>query len=405
MNYNKRLPVCKPLALLLSLLLMISCHDEEQKAPTLSANQPQETVSHNQLTRFGDAGLDRLAAKLQAGNQRVHILQLGDSHTAADLFTGQLRMRFQQRFGDGGPGMVSPVQVSGQRSAVVNFSKPGQSWQLWSTRKDPHEDFPFTGLIAQPLQANANVTLTLTNGNRGRYQVSALYKSSTDATLTMGSAGRQTLPDSQNHWQLSDAQQATFPLNATLSGQEHIQLGGWFISAPRSGVILSAVGINGATLSAWKKWQSDGLAPLAALKPDMVILEYGTNEAFNDDLDPALYRRQLEARIVQIREALPDAAILLIGPPDSIKNKGQASCSAREPVSLAKVMQVQKQVAEAQQLLFWDWRAFMGGACSMERWSAAGDARPDLVHLSADGYKKSADALFDQLMALMAQGH
>ncbi len=402
MNYTKCLPVGKPLALLLSLLLMISCHDEEQEAPVLSAGQSQETVNHNQLIRFGDAGLDRLAAKLQAGNQRVHILQLGDSHTAADLFTGQLRMRFQQRFGDGGPGMVSPVQVSGQRSAVVSFSKPGQSWQLFSTRKDPREDFPFTGLIAQPLQNNATVTLTLTNGNPSRYQVSTLYKSSTDATLMIGSA-RQTLPNSQNHWQLSASQRATFPLNATLSGQDHSQLGGWFISAPHPGVILSAVGINGATLSAWKKWQADALAPLAALKPDMVILAYGTNEAFDDDLDPALYRRQLEARVVQIREILPDAVILLIGPPDSIKNKEQTRCNRREPVSLANVMQVQKQVAEAQQLLFWDWRGFMGGACSIERWSEAGDARPDLIHLSADGYKKSADALFNQLMTLMKQ--
>ncbi|WP_176691601.1 SGNH/GDSL hydrolase family protein [Superficieibacter electus] len=401
MNNIKFLSVCRPLALLLSLLFILSCQDEKSKTPKTAAAPSHETVSQNQLTRFGDAGLTKLADKLLAGGQSVHILQLGDSHTAADLFTGQLRQRFQQRFGDGGPGVISPLMVPGQRSAVVGFTKPGRDWQLYSTRKGPREDFPFTGLIAQPLQDNADVTLTLKNPSGGRYQVSALYKSSADAMLALDRGSVQTLPDSQNHWQLSSARQATFPLNATLGGGNHLQLGGWFITSGNPGVIFSAVGINGATLSAWDKWQADWLMPFAALKPDMVILEYGTNEAFNDDLDPVLYRRQLEKRIAQIRETLPDAAILLIGPPDSIKNKEQTTCSAREPVSLAKVMNIQKQVAEAQQLLFWDWRAFMGGACSMERWSATGYARPDLVHLSTDGYKKSANALFDQLISLL----
>src|SRR5581483_7139197 len=34
----------------------------------------------------------------------VHILHYGDSHTAADEWTGDLRSRFQERFGDGGSG-------------------------------------------------------------------------------------------------------------------------------------------------------------------------------------------------------------------------------------------------------------------------------------------------------------
>src|SRR5580698_8849556 len=34
----------------------------------------------------------------------VHILHFGDSHTAADEWTGGLRDLFQQRFGDGGSG-------------------------------------------------------------------------------------------------------------------------------------------------------------------------------------------------------------------------------------------------------------------------------------------------------------
>ncbi|HNX94697.1 MAG TPA: GDSL-type esterase/lipase family protein [Holophaga sp.] len=38
----------------------------------------------------------------------VRVLQFGDSHTAADFWTGRLRSRLQQRFGDGGPGLILP---------------------------------------------------------------------------------------------------------------------------------------------------------------------------------------------------------------------------------------------------------------------------------------------------------
>src|SRR5512143_876415 len=34
----------------------------------------------------------------------LHILHYGDSHTAADEWTGDLRLRFQEKFGDGGSG-------------------------------------------------------------------------------------------------------------------------------------------------------------------------------------------------------------------------------------------------------------------------------------------------------------
>ena len=45
----------------------------------------------------------------RSGRQgRFTILQIGDSHTAGDNWTGYLRERLQRRFGDGGRGMLAP---------------------------------------------------------------------------------------------------------------------------------------------------------------------------------------------------------------------------------------------------------------------------------------------------------
>ena len=42
----------------------------------------------------------------EPGNGTVRVMQWGDSHTAADMFTGELRARMQARFGDGGVGFT-----------------------------------------------------------------------------------------------------------------------------------------------------------------------------------------------------------------------------------------------------------------------------------------------------------
>src|SRR5580692_2789591 len=39
-------------------------------------------------------------------SQLVRVIQFGDSHTAADIFTGALRTLFQSKFGDGGAGFT-----------------------------------------------------------------------------------------------------------------------------------------------------------------------------------------------------------------------------------------------------------------------------------------------------------
>lgn len=390
-----------PIAGLLCTLFLVSCHTtREDGAPR---EKKSDGVHYGQLTNYGESRIAGFAKRLtHARSQGVHIVQLGDSHTAADFFSGQLRTRLQQRFGDGGPGFVSPLSVPGQRHGLVGFSQEKKAWNFYTSRKDDRADFPLGGFIAQPDKDGASATMKLFSKDASPYLVSALYRATGDARLSLN--GRAlSLGDTQGQWTFSNQEQATFPAEITASRLGNLTLGGWLIQRPEPGVMLTPLGINGATLTMVDKWQPGWLDTLISLKPDMVILAYGTNEAFNDRLDPAQYRAQLEQKIAAIRQALPDAPILLVGPSDSIKNKKGEGCAEMQPAQLNTVIAIQKEVSQAQRTLFWDWRAFMGGECAIQRWADDGDARPDLVHLSQNGYKKSADALFEQLTALMGR--
>ncbi len=48
------------------------------------------------------------ALHAKAPTSQLRILQFGDSHTAADFFTGELRTRFQSTYGNGGLGFQFP---------------------------------------------------------------------------------------------------------------------------------------------------------------------------------------------------------------------------------------------------------------------------------------------------------
>ncbi|PHI29347.1 GDSL-like Lipase/Acylhydrolase [Budvicia aquatica] len=376
-------------------LLAVSCHNPQTETKSHPMNAG---VQYQQLTNFGDANLGLLSDKLtNTANKSVHIVQLGDSHTAADFFTGELRNLFQRQFDNGGIGFVNPVAVPGQRYSHIMFSHDKKAWNILSSRKDKSDYFPLGGFIAEPTAAQSNVSMKLRTADAQPYQAQALYAAQSDSQFALNS-NSVSLPATSGQWRLSPPQQVSFPLSATFSSGQGVKLGGWFITREKPGVIVSALGINGATLSMVDKWQSQWIDTLAQTKPDMIILAYGTNEAFNDTLDLTRYQQQLEQKVAQLRQAMPQAVILLVGPSDSIKNKNQSGCQQMQPQLLSQIVEIQRQVAQNNKALFWDWRAFMGGECSIQNWAADGNARPDLVHLSQDGYKKSADAMYQQLM-------
>ena len=67
------------------------------------------------------------------------------------------------------------------------------------------------------------------------------------------------------------------------------------------------------------------------------------------------------------------------------------------PPGLAQVRMVQRKVAGALGLAWWDWQARMGGPCSARRWVESGRMRPDHVHFTTAGGADLARMLQDDL--------
>ncbi|HTF98162.1 MAG TPA: SGNH/GDSL hydrolase family protein [Cellvibrio sp.] len=377
----------------------------------------------NQFTPVHDYG-DRKAPALWEGLQQLEqgirtqplrIIQLGDSHTAGDYFTGQLRQRLQRQFGNAGIGWLTPGYITNQRSQQALLRNMGK-WTLSDSKIAKHSGiFPLGGFI-NTSTGNSILEIKIKDPvATGQWQVS-LWQQSRQTPWSMALSGGKVskLPvqgDPQASWKLSsqviDANKVD---RLRLLAPNGGKLGGVILDRQAPGVTLDAIGINGAVANVINRWDEPSMRQqLQWRDPELIILAYGTNEAFGRDLVPTTYETELRQAIRRLRASAPKAAILLVGAPSSAKSKPphtNGGCRLPLPPSLVKVQNSQRRIARQEKTLYWDWGAMMGGNCGAQVWlkQKVPFMRPDLVHMSPEGYIASADALYMALLREMDAG-
>ena len=137
----------------------------------------------------------------------------------------------------------------------------------------------------------------------------------------------------------------------------------------------------------------------------LIVLAFGTNEGFDDSLDPRAYEALLRGQIVRLRRLAPAASLMILGAPDALRNGVTNGCSAdgkrSPPPSLAVVRDVQRRVAADMGVAFWDWHGRMGGDCSADRLALRAEpyVRGDRVHFTSAGADWIGGVLAGDLLA------
>ncbi|HEV2080996.1 MAG TPA: GDSL-type esterase/lipase family protein [Brevundimonas sp.] len=345
-------------------------------------------------------------ARLEEGAPiRVHVLQIGDSHTAGEVIPGTVRSRLQGRFGRGGRGYVAPgVPHDGYAPRQLSATASGWSWAPKPARVGGYLSAEPTGLFGGPARVFDGDALTL-----------ALDPEA--ATARVGLCGRDGLwvieADGVEaaRLELFGPQCRTTPVDPaarTLTlrpGPGGGALDGVWLEGPRPGVILSNVGQVGATLADLQaRDEATVRAELAPFPPDLIILAFGTNEGFDDGLDAYVYEATLRDQIRRMRLFAPDAAIVVLGAPDALRRGEVGSCPGvperGPPANLARVRHLQRLVAAETGVAFWDWQGRMGGECSAERLVTAREPmmRGDRVHFTSAGGEWIGGLLADDLI-------
>ncbi len=376
--------------------------------PALAANQTTP------LLDYGDRKAPALWQSLRdledkKRQEPIRIIQLGDSHTAGDYFSGQLRQRLQGQFGNAGIGWLTPGYITNQRSSQVLLRSSG-SWKLSDAKQHKHSGvFPVGGFINTSV-GNSILEIKVKDAPAaGQWRLN-IWQNSGQTLWSLALPGGKVHKltgqgEPKAPWRLS-----TQELDANkVSGLKLLappggKLGGVILDRMAPGITLDALGNNGSVADVINRWDSSTLRnQLQWRNPHLIILAYGTNEAFGKDLVPETYEAELRQAIRSLRGAAPQAAILLLGAPSSAKSRPphiNGGCRVPLPPSLIKVQNSQRRVARQEGTLYWDWSAMMGGNCGAQFWlkQKTPFMRPDLVHMSPEGYVASADALYIALL-------
>lgn len=263
------------------------------------------------------------------------ILQIGDSHTAADYFTGEIRRLLQRRFGNGGPGYLEIGRPHpGVRSAIVNVAV-SSGWNYSALQKsDDSARYHLSGFDAQTRRAGETLKFTpaepaaydsieiqtLSGPEHGEIEVSINDQPPTRYSLKSDEDGRQLFTIRPNK-----AGNTLQKLQIKTVNDRPVTISGVGVFNRRSGVSYSNVGFPGATIDIVNKYDGDMLEQeLKSLAPQIVVLAFGTNEGFNDNLDLERYRSHYRSVIQKIRTASPGTRIVLVGPPQA--NRVPAGC-------------------------------------------------------------------------------
>ena len=361
--------------------------------------------------------LDSFYAKLARTDAResqaiTRIAHYGDSPVTNDGTTAPVRRLLQERFGDAGHGfiLIDKPWVWYGHQAITFTSNAGWTIDTLASPGVGDGAFGLGGASFRSTDAGKYVRFAPASGgdtgkNFSRMDVYFLRQSNGGQfTIDVNGSNEQTVttvsevPES-GFWEIKAPQNGanTFEIR-TKEGR--VRLFGAVLENDGPGVVYDSLGINGASarLLVTVMNEQHWIAQLQHRRPDLVILNYGTNESeAASDSQVAVYERDLLEVVRRVREALPDASILILSPMDRGTHVGGKVITLP---SIPKIVDMQRRVALESNCAFLNLFEAMGGEGTMARWHEGRThlVGGDLTHPTGEGAETIGKLIFQAII-------
>jgi lysophospholipase L1-like esterase len=335
--------------------------------------------------------------------ETVRIVHYGDSPTTADMITGDARELLQEKFGNAGPGFVliaKPWAWYGHRGVDVS----GTGWKIDTAVGLMREGTYGLGgaIFTGPVGASSSIRLAAQDSTSveveyleepGGGDIDVLADGSVVGTVkTAGDAKR------------NGAAMVLLPVGTRVVGLRvsgaPVQVFGVAFGRGGKGITYDSLGLNGASTTVMSRVfnPENWGAALQHRNPDLVIINYGTNESSFPAYVEKQYEPELRRAIARVRAAVPGASILVMSPMDRGARGGRDAIETMP--AIPEIVAIQERVAREMGCGFFNTYEAMGGRGTMARWY---DGHPrmvgaDLIHPTQQGARIVAELLTGQLL-------
>lgn len=352
------------------------------------------------LDSIRPAAADSLPAD---GPRRVNIVHFGDSHIQGGVLPDVIMRHLHARFGNAGRGMIVPHKLSGSNEPrdYAICAVPGKCG-TWSSARvvnsRPELPIGISGVSVQSSTADNRILLcTLPMDDSLDYSFNKVrvfhgkYAPiiEADDSLSAGLGAPDIIYDFNTDIDLvatvDSLELRTYADGKFAKGPVY----GFSLENGCDGVLYHAMGVNSACYLHWGK-QQEVVRQSTALEPDLIILSMGSNEASGNNFNDDVFYREIDRFVAPLREANPEASILLTAPAQAFK-KGTPNANFEH------VSRTLKRYAQEKGVAFIDVYAATGGAGSAEHWTKHDLMGRDRIHYTEEGYRIQGLLIYNAL--------
>lgn len=360
----------------------------------------------NEMHHFGSDSYstkfyDKLEKLVRTGEGRINVVQIGGSHIQAGTFSGQIRSRLQQMNGEmnAGWGFMFPYRISRTHTPFgyyIRYSGEWQSCRNVETRKTCKLGVWGISAITSSQKAVLTILLEKENSLDYRFNKVRVYYENQDSNYTV-SVDSSLLKSFVRTGEYFDFELNTHVDSLNLMIQRADSIKGSFSlfgisteSAP-NGFLYHSIGVNGASVPSFLRCDLFE-EQLTLLKPDLVILGLGINDAYGRRFSQSEFESNYELLIFRIRKAAPETAIIFTTNNDSYLYRRYVNKNGE------KVQQSMLKLASENKAGVWNMYEVMGGLNSVVLWEKNNLVQRDKVHFTREGYLLLGDLFFNALM-------
>lgn len=404
---------------------------------------PQGMVA---IEDFATDGLHRemdkfYAALGQSRNRPVRVAYFGDSYIEGDILTMDLRALLQEKFGGKGVGFVEIACVSSDfrrsvtsrrnnwtryhanergRGFKANLQSLAGSYFIPSgtaTYELRCQNSVYGNLLGEAEEATVfftpgsglNISCALNGGeseslfSNGAASAPQTYEETvevvdSDSTISYKTVTR-TVETAQQGAGNVVAKSVTGNINRfnmTVTGGHGSRFYGVALDG-HNGIAVDNFSMRGSGGQHLGGIPMETLRSFASVRPyDLIVIHYGLNVANEKQKDYGGYTGQLGKVIDMMKEAFPQASILVVSMGDRDKRGSDGQMHTMGGVK--EMVSYERKMASDHHVAFWNLYEAMGGDGSLAKMTEKKQANLDYTHINFAGGRHLAELLFDVLM-------
>ena len=337
--------------------------------------------------------LQAVFESLSDKNKLTRMAFFGDSFIDGDIFTAEVRKILQEKLGGSGVGFV-PIasETSGFRQTIRHTHAGIESYNIIENKGG--EGYAAGGYYFKS-SGQGTVTYTGITGNnklQGLQNIQLYYATNTGANVQYRKNSESGTIALSSTGQIQSSKLVGGTANSitfSFGGLGDTKLYGASFEDSK-GVIVDNFGLKSNSGIALSKISAQNWNQFNKLRDyKLIVLQFGLNVLGPKTTQLDWYVKSMVELITRIKQACPNASILILGMPDrSVKKDGEYQTMPTIPL----MIEAQREIAKKCGVAFWDLFSGMGGENSMISFvnNKPALANKDYTHLTFAGGEKLA---------------